>query len=676
MTELFIDNKLAVIPDKTSFKLTTENPYFTKSSTYTYDVELPLNVAQNRVIFGWVDRMDMAKGSRSMDARLVVDNVTVLAGTAHITSIDESSVKVQLLGESASFNYGNKMDDTYIDEMDLGDWYWTTFPDGSYWTVGRRDEGYVKMFYDPSKKFQGTTDPVLCRANFSEDGTYDRTSRYAIARIWRGDFPWVAFPVNNSSADFICNGYSFQLNTEKTDHRLMFRGYVGERKTAYKETDDLPVMSFAIQPYVWLMAEKVAKASGFELSREDNALYTDPFFKKIFIVNAGNYVECSKCLPHWSVNEWWSQIENTFGLVMGVDYGTKKLTLRKRCEHYAQADVVTLSDIVDEYTSEVDDESESDISSSNIGFADADLGKEDFLSEFIVNTAETNEEFNSITDLLAWAKTQGVASMTAMKGTIFKCADGRHFIYSSTNNTLVEVNMFRPRIVNKKKEGVDIELKFVPARFVEQEIDIYPYFAHTPDGTITPDLPVGSVPFMMLQAPGPDEMDWYKNNNYLDLDIDAIINEEADEGSSKANSEDVIYLAIADFENIDSKTVAVKLADGSTYTGQFDHPRPFLRARVTASLSGNPVTEDAGYSLGLNLIDGQTNIGNKTIGADTTRIVATVRQCIKFVAETIPDPGSIFIIHNKRFVCEKIEADINSYGLRRLLTGYFYEVDL
>ena len=67
--------------------------------------------------------MDVSKVSRILTAELIVDNVTVLLGTAHITAVTETSVKVQLLGAAASYNYGNKMDNTFIDELDLGDWY-------------------------------------------------------------------------------------------------------------------------------------------------------------------------------------------------------------------------------------------------------------------------------------------------------------------------------------------------------------------------------------------------------------------------------------------------------------------------------------------------------------------------------------------------------------------------
>jgi hypothetical protein len=44
------------------------------------------------------------------------------------------------------------------------------------------------------------------------------------------------------------------------------------------------------------------------------------------------------------------------------------------------------------------------------------------------------------------------------------------------------------------------------------------------------------------------------------------------------------------------------------------------------------------------------------------------------MAEFMPDPTDVFIIRNKRYGCEKIEANITADGFDRLMTGYFYEM--
>ena len=131
MTQLFLDGQ-EVVPDaKSTIKFIRENPFFKKSSTYTYEVELPMGIDRNHRFFGNINRIDVAKEKTVYEARLVVDNITVLCGIGHITTVTETSVKVQLLGNEASYNFRNKFDNLFIDELDLGDWFWTTWPDGS-----------------------------------------------------------------------------------------------------------------------------------------------------------------------------------------------------------------------------------------------------------------------------------------------------------------------------------------------------------------------------------------------------------------------------------------------------------------------------------------------------------------------------------------------------------------
>ena len=47
---------------------------------------------------------------------------------------------------------------------------------------------------------------------------------------------------------------------------------------------------------------------------------------------------------------------------------------------------------------------------------------------------------------------------------------------------------------------------------------------------------------------------------------------------------------------------------------------------------------------------------------------------IKFISDDVPDPKKIFVFRNKRFLCDKIEMEINDTGINKLMTGYFYEM--
>lgn len=666
MIQIFLDNRPVIPTGNSSIKLTVENPYFTKSTSYTYDVELPLDIAENREVFGFINRIDVEKESVKYSARLVVDNVCVLAGTAHITSVSEKSVKVQLLGSAASYNYGNKMEETFIDELDMGEWFTTTWPDRSYWDARAQKWRY----YGDDIVFDGVNTIVFERAKYDASGAYSNQNLFNA--IYGGSLPWCAFPTVNSSADLLCNGVHFRpISWTSSIIEPFFRGYVGERPQ-HREIESTTVVSGAIQPYVWIMAQKVAEATGFELRREDNALYTNGFFRKIFIVNTNNYILCNKCLPHWSVNEWWTQIEQTFGVILSVDYASKRMTLMQRKDHYDKiASTVNLSDVVDEFTAEVDDDTNVDISANNVGFADFECEKYERLSEFILESAEINKEFNDIESLNTWATAQGADVMKDKKSIIFECKDGRHYIYSEAEG-IVEVDMYRPRIVRDNND-IDVELRFVPARYTDIDVNIYPPAGRGTGGTPMPDRPLGSFRVSALSAPGVTEMAWYKEADNS-FDIEAIINDEQTESAANDGKPDIVYLAIFN-PKWSSHQVNLTLSNGGpTIDQEVTYPRALLRERLTAVLGGQTENPDAPLTDSLSLIPiaGQNNLASHTV-VGTEAIDTTVRHCIRFIADRVPDPGAIFIIRNRRFVCEKIEADIAVSGLNKLMTGYFYE---
>lgn len=239
--------------------------------------------------------------------------------------------------------------------------------------------------------------------------------------------------------------------------------------------------------------------------------------------------------------------------------------------------------------------------------------------------------------------------------------------------------MFRARKVDETKEDVEVELKFVPARVADDTGRVYPYKTTNPQTSYPPGYltkPVATFPVRVLQMPDVSDLEWYKKSKYSQLNIEAIINEEEDEESNADDKNDVIYMAIVPDEPLEQIDITATTTDGDEAHASIKFPRPYLRERIKAALSGNSFTrEDSPYSLSLIPIEGQENLANNTISG-AVEIATKVKQCIRFVADSIPDPTSIFLIHNRKFICEKIEADIATSGLKKLMTGYFYELNL
>ena len=122
MLQIFLDNREVIVKEGASIKLNIENPLFDTGDKYTFDVELPLKIKQNRDFFGYIDRMDVEKSNLKYSVRLLSNNRTLMTGEAIVTQITDTSVKVQLLGYGAAYNHAANSNDMYIDELDLGTW--------------------------------------------------------------------------------------------------------------------------------------------------------------------------------------------------------------------------------------------------------------------------------------------------------------------------------------------------------------------------------------------------------------------------------------------------------------------------------------------------------------------------------------------------------------------------
>lgn len=709
MTELFLDGMPAVISQSASFKLTVENFYFTKSSSYTFDVELPLGVPQNRRIFGNIDRIDVAKQPRSLSARLVVDNKTLLVGTAKLTSVTESAVKLQLLGDAAAYNYGNKAEGLYIDQMDLGDWYRETWPDGSYYIGGWYNYDKDKVITDPRVVFN--------RARFKgpEFGA-DEYSFKQFRDIILGNNPdvnlgWVAYPVYNPNDDLCLNMQALKFFKDTQTWETFYIQQKGKIDKSSLENlyKDFRI-AISIQPYIWKVAEIIAKATGLYLRHEDNALYTDELFRKIFVPSSSASALCNTCLPHWTVNEFWEQLENTFGVVLDIDYNASSIKILKRKDYFNYGKVVCIKNIIDEYQCEIESESFQDISINSVAYEEFENNPEDRIESTIKRFANSIF-FNSVTELMDWAKSKG-NDIYNYKDTLFYCSNGRKFIFSEKaynepghdNNykpALIEVDMLRDRIpdnplgtvntVNdvEDDEDIDIMLKIVPASYDIQEVGIYREDYQITSGLdifYNTEIPITSFPVKVLSVPGPNTPTYSESREHdsYRMDIEDILNgeEDAEEIESEKEESDLLYMAIS---NPFFKFFTFQFKNGTPgFEGMTEQeyitPYPVARLRerciiplINDSIYGDIFMDDGPESLSLIPIEGQTNLASATI-KDMTVIHTDVRHCFKFIADAVPDPGAVFNIRNRLFVCEKIEANIKPDGLDRLLTGYFYEL--
>ena len=119
---LQIDGKQAALKKGSSIEYVSENRAFTDADDYSMEIELPLaDCPQNIAIFGLITRKDIDTEEIFFDA-VLQDTNFYKRGAVVITGITNEAVKVQFLEKRSYQNFFPHFDETYIDELDLGEW--------------------------------------------------------------------------------------------------------------------------------------------------------------------------------------------------------------------------------------------------------------------------------------------------------------------------------------------------------------------------------------------------------------------------------------------------------------------------------------------------------------------------------------------------------------------------
>lgn len=116
-------NGKVVYPDTSQkIKVTFENQYVKDSGSYTYDIQFPLAILGNKLVFGNIDRLDVRKGVATFeDCKIFVDNRIIMSGKGTVTSITDKTLKLQVIGGKSRIKYNSRFEKHYIDDIDYDD---------------------------------------------------------------------------------------------------------------------------------------------------------------------------------------------------------------------------------------------------------------------------------------------------------------------------------------------------------------------------------------------------------------------------------------------------------------------------------------------------------------------------------------------------------------------------
>ena len=682
MFQLYIDDKPAVIKNGTTVKLTRENPFFTSSGDYTFDVVLPLTgCLKNLKIFGPVNFNAVSLkflARKKYTFRLVTELLT-LEGTAIVTNVTQDEVKVQLLAGNSALNFDTLGEDgeKYIDDFDLGRAY------GDLWDRYHPDEEQ--------------TDVGTVRMLMSAPFTIEQTDKLLHGSVAETDC--VCFPIFSDTDGMWANEHQYAFwgttNGEKwTDQLRTYRfkllanqPYPTPRMFEYypnTEPYDVqpPLMNLdqnfilSPQPYLCIIVERVLGALGYSLAPADNALHQG-WMGQVFIANARGTLHFAGCVPHWTVKELFTELRNLFGVIVLVE--GKRARVVSRTTLYTSGSTVEIHSATDERSTDIDTDGEQkETTSGNVGYAFTDIvdrqlaiGEEAYEKMDVRRVADADlvaafqsvsEEERAKSNILFYATTSGD------RFGIFYNADAGNFSFP-------EVDHLGP-LFRDEDFKVDTQLRIVPASMAEDKAVLktkyMEYIVQGVPGYYTYDklANVDDRPYDDFHVPYLITADTLQASSKTLFNLQTYIESEEDTTQDEAEKQEVMEVAGNCGSVFTQSFQPNKVNEPDLfYTVNLPYPVgvPYYRSRADDSIVHVPdcmqfLLHYPGSPVNLCLTAGNLNID--------TRVV---RQ-ISFT-DRATDPNRVYLINGRKYLCQKIEITLDDQGVQPLKKGYFFEVE-
>lgn len=628
MIHCTVNGKSAVPSSTGKIKVTYANQYIEDSGSYTYDITFPMSIHANQVVFANVHRFDVHKPTNAFDdCKLFADNRLFISGKGTVTSVSDSAVKLQIVGGKSRIKYNSKFEQHYIDDID--------YPDVKI-TSGIDAMRYGQM---------GVTS-VDCRTKPSMV-LVDLTNGVNVGQ------PGVAlfYPIYDETHDCMSNYLA-----AATFDKLTFEGHKLPGGT-------VPFMRvLAVQPNLLYVLTYIIKTEGYTVIRND---YDCAPWRRLYIASARRSCLIKHALPHWSVYTFIEEFRKLFNASFVFD--DVAMTVSIIATNELTDNEAVSYDCLDEYSAEYDEDGLSNLATSNVEYDFDDSTVRDW-REFI--PLSVLKQYPVLTYDNTDAMTDAASAMTVKerRSTIFKVGY-TYYIWAmlpknggpeskgeTEQRTLC--GLFNPIMRDKEIDNV-VDLKMIPVAMSQRKRIhskmLLPFTDRIPNKIVC-------MPSMS------NDKDTSLDNMTVDDDGDYYVSVQdamqgADISSNEEDADEKIRLMfsgdwVRDLEN--GKVVqGGTFGNDNTYTR---YPICLTDSRMYPKLTG--VGEDVSLSL-----ERMPYNNNVNVEIDTHNL-----YCVKFVTDDIPDPSKIYIFHNRRFVCQKIEMDVSNDGIGKLKTGYFYEM--
>ena len=614
-------NGMAAYPAASqSIKLTYANQYVTDDGEYSYDINFPMSIMDNRRVFHNVSRFDVSKVTQKFnDCKLYVSGRLILSGVGTIISVTEAEIKLQIVGGKSRIKYNDRMTKHYIDEISYGT------ADKPGYTV---DKGWSQGF----KNLQKINDIY----RLDEDKS----------KFLGVEGKWCFVPVRDETNDMIANFVG-------VDRTKQFIGY------------NAPfVMNLAVQPNLMYIFRKVVEYEGYTLKRND---FDCKPWNLLYIASAYKTRELRKALPHWSSYTFIEEFRKLFNATIVFD------DIRKTCSVINASELTTADSVeiepLDEYTTDYDEDgSLSTSSTANLEYNLGDSANRDnyeVISKKVFNSFESfhSEEISLDNQFVS---TTMLWSEKKKRQTIIENF-GDYYIYMEDENGKKSWELsgiWSPLIRDKSSEDY-VDLNISPAAQVVEDINFK-------TGLFEDKYYEKRCLLSIPNNKEPDSKD-------CDIDEDGYsytsVQDALDDESMLDTTEDeqecmnIFFILPGRVQIGGPNTTSLSWVGNKSRWPQF---LTDYRINEDYRYSGIADIFYDFYSLSLRK---KREIGATCLGSlHDNGLKIDNKNClqVKFKSEVIPDPSNTYIIHNKKYVCEKIELEVKDDQIESIFVGYFY----
>lgn len=616
-----IINGMAAFPAASqSIKITYGNQYVTDDGEYSYDINFPMSIMNNRRVFHNVSRFDVSKVTQKFDdCKLYVSGRLILSGVGTIISVTESEIKLQIVGGKSRIKYNDRMTKHYIDEIPFGTADKPGYDVGKSWSQAVKDLQKINDIYRLNE---------------------DKSEFLGI------EGKWCFMPVRDETNDLIAN-------------------FVGVDKTKQFIGYNAPfIMNLAVQPNLMYIFRKVVEYEGYTLNRND---FDCKPWNLLYVASAYKTRELRKALPHWSSYTFIEEFRKLFNATIVFD------DIKKTCSVINASELTTADSIeiepLDEYTTDYDEDgSFSTSSTANLEYNLGDSANRDnyeVISKKVFDSFETVHSKELMGSDRQFASTTLSWSEKKKRQTIIENF-GNYYIYmedENENKSWKPAGIWSPLIRDSSSEDY-VDLNISPAAQVVENINFK-------TGLLEDSYYERRC---LLSIPNDKESD----SKECDIDEDGYsytsVQDALDDESTLDNSEDeqecmnIFFILPGRVQSTDGSTTKLSWVGEKSRWPQF-----LTDYRINTGFRlGIAHFDDTYFSLSLCMKSG---IGATVLGTlHDNGLKIDNKNClqVKFKSDVIPDPSRTYIIHNKKFVCEKIEMDVKDDQIDKIYVGYFY----